>query len=179
MVSSNPNEKVFNVEKRFDIWIIGITMLFISLVLQASLGNAQQYAFQTWKSDANESVFYSHLFSLPFFYFLNYDLIPSIAKFNQSEPIHPMFPVPYLWIQMIFNAFTQILCVLGVHRVTAETNSLTATLIITIRKFVSLLISVTFFDNNFQMYHWIGTIMVFGGSIWYWKIDKDEKEKKE
>ena len=35
---------------------------------------------------------------------------------------------------------------------------------ITVRKFLSLLISIFYFGNAFTGLHWIGAVMVFGGS---------------
>jgi len=46
-------------------------------------------------------------------------------------------------------------------------SSLSTTLVISIRKFVSLLISVYYFSNPFTFYHWFGTICVFGGTFLY------------
>ena len=36
---------------------------------------------------------------------------------------------------------------------------------VTLRKFLSLLFSIYYFENPFSLYHWIGTSLVFGGTI--------------
>jgi UDP-xylose/UDP-N-acetylglucosamine transporter B4 len=179
IASSQSKEKVFNQEMVFSEWIIGIAMLFVALILQALLGNAQQYSFQTWKSDPQETVFYSHMLSIPFFAFYVNDLIPSWEKFNTSAPYSAFVPIPELWVINLINVATQIVCVVGVHRLTSQTSSLTNTLAITIRKFISLLISLVLFDNKFSTLHWIGTSLVFAGSIWFWRIEVAEKKKVE
>lgn len=48
---------------------------------------------------------------------------------------------------------------------TAECSSLTVNLVVTLRKFLSLLLSVVYFDNAFTVFHWSGTILVFGGTL--------------
>ncbi|KAJ8930840.1 hypothetical protein NQ314_016257 [Rhamnusium bicolor] len=48
-----------------------------------------------------------------------------------------------------------------------ECQSLTVTLVITLRKFFSLLFSIIYFQNPFTLAHWIGTIMVFAGTLMF------------
>lgn len=56
-------------------------------------------------------------------------------------------------------------CISGVFILTTECPSLVVTLIITLRKFVSLLFSILYFKNPFTSLHWIGTMLVFGGTL--------------
>ena len=44
-------------------------------------------------------------------------------------------------------------------------DSLSVTLVVTLRKFLSLLISIFFFQNTFTSTHWAGAVLVFGGTI--------------
>ncbi len=46
---------------------------------------------------------------------------------------------------------------------TTECPSLIVTLIVTLRKFFSLVFSIMYFRNPFTLYHWLGTACVFGG----------------
>ena len=57
------------------------------------------------------------------------------------------------------------ICIVGVYKMTAEFTSLTVTLVVTLRKFISLVISIVYFKNSFTMFHWIGTVFVFGGTL--------------
>lgn len=59
IASSNSSDKVFNLDVDYNQWLVGIGILVVALIMQALLGNAQQYGYQTWKSDANETIFYS------------------------------------------------------------------------------------------------------------------------
>ena len=46
-------------------------------------------------------------------------------------------------------------------------NALTSSLVLTLRKFISLVVSLVFFGHTFTPLHWLGTALVFGGSIAY------------
>ena len=50
---------------------------------------------------------------------------------------------------------------------TGLTSSLTGNLTITIRKFMSLIISVVYFKNMFGMVHWLGAGLVRLGTVLY------------
>ena len=49
----------------------------------------------------------------------------------------------------------------------AVSNALTSSLVLTLRKFISLVVSLVFFGHTFTPQHWLGTALVFGGSIAY------------
>ena len=46
-----------------------------------------------------------------------------------------------------------------------KTSRLVVTLVITLKKFLSLLISIYYFSNPFTTNHWIGTLFVFVGTF--------------
>lgn len=92
--------------------------------------------------------------------------------------------LPEQIIYLICNMITQYVCISSVYVLTAECSSLTVTLVVTLRKFVSLLFSIVYFKNSFTLYHWIGTILVFTGTIifteaypksWFTKETKKSK----
>lgn len=60
---------------------------------------------------------------------------------------------------------TQYVCIRSVYILTSECTSLTVTLVVTLRKFMSLMFSIFYFQNPFTVYHWIGTVLVFGGTL--------------
>jgi solute carrier family 35 (UDP-xylose/UDP-N-acetylglucosamine transporter), member B4 len=64
---------------------------------------------------------------------------------------------------------------------TTECSSLTVTLVVTLRKFVSLLFSIWYFNNPFTIWHWLGTVLVFGGTALFSDIPgllRQQKQKK-
>ncbi|KJE92616.1 hypothetical protein CAOG_03540 [Capsaspora owczarzaki ATCC 30864] len=74
-------------------------------------------------------------------------------------------PIPRLWVFLLLNVVTQYICVRGVFELTSVTNSLVVTLTVTLRKFASLLLSIVYFGNPFTSSHWIGSAMLFVGTL--------------
>ncbi|EEC01837.1 UDP-galactose transporter, putative, partial [Ixodes scapularis] len=61
-------------------------------------------------------------------------------------------------------------CIRSVYVLTTECSSLTVTLVITLRKFVSLLLSLYYFQNPFTAVHWFGTALVFTGTLVFTEV---------
>lgn len=80
--------------------------------------------------------------------------------------------VPVVWIYLLLNILTQYLCISSVYVLTTECASLTVTLVITLRKFLSLVFSIVYFQNPFTLVHWIGTALVFGGTLLFAEVPK-------
>lgn len=66
--------------------------------------------------------------------------------------------------------FLRYICISSVYFLTTECSSLTVTLVITLRKFASLLFSILYFSNPFTLYHWVGTLLVFAGTVIFTEI---------
>eukprot|EP00164_Ancoracysta_twista_P002358 GFYU01003118.1.p1 GENE.GFYU01003118.1~~GFYU01003118.1.p1 ORF type:complete len:494 (-),score=104.06 GFYU01003118.1:38-1519(-) len=155
-------------------WAIGIGMLTMALFMVSLLGIVQEYLYGQYGIHIEENMFYSHLMSLPLFGFMWRDIWRSVLEFNESPylelPLNlQMFfpPIPSLWFFLLLNMCTQYMCVSRVYRLTGITSSLTCTMVITIRKFVSLLFSVFYFSHPFTKEHWMGSASVFAGTLLY------------
>jgi len=72
-----------------------------------------------------------------------------------------------LWIVLFLNLVLQWVCIKGVFMLTSAAGTLTTTLVITLRKFISLVFSIMYFDNPFTSLHWTGTCLVFIGILVY------------
>lgn len=93
---------------------------------------------------------------------VSHDIFVFVAA---SEPISLGFvSIPKLWLYVLGNSVTQYVCIRGVFVLTTECPSLVVTLIVTLRKFVSLVFSIFYFQNPFTIQHWCATILVFGGT---------------
>ena len=118
-------------------------------------------------------MFYSHLFSLPAFIFVAPDVLHHF-RLLASLPPSPL-PLPFLAHSLRpsllsvlgLNLLFQLLCIRGVYMLTTNTNTLTCSLVLTLRKLLSLLLSVSYFGNRFSPYQWMGTAMVFAGVLVY------------
>lgn len=101
-----------------------------------------------------------------------------ITKFTDIETL------PFL---LVFNALTQTLCIASVHKMSTKTSSLVVNLVLTLRKILSLYLSVWIFGsfNNqtsreSSMIWMTSAAFVFGGTILYsvsHSRDKQEKDK--
>lgn len=143
-----------------------------------------------------ESMFYLHLLSMPMFLSVREDLSTQIAALQASPTMHVVIPaspsallqnassfaagkaprlatlaLPSAYVPLVLNTLTQLVCVAGVHRLTARVSSLTVTLVLVVRKAVSLLISILFGRGAAGMEHktmmWTGAACVFVGTILY------------
>ncbi|KAL4883606.1 UAA transporter family-domain-containing protein [Aspergillus karnatakaensis] len=75
--------------------------------------------------------------------------------------------VPVQVFYLMLNALTQYWCIRGVHLLSAKSSSLTVTIVLNIRKLVSLLLSIHLFGNTLSHGVLVGAILVFvGGAIY-------------
>ncbi|XP_070495143.1 UDP-xylose and UDP-N-acetylglucosamine transporter-like [Chironomus tepperi] len=154
-------------------WCIGIGMLTISLFVSARMGIFQEVLFKKNGKHPDEALFYAHLLPLPGFIPLLSNILDHASIASKSPP---MF-IPVLAIEMpsqvlyiIGNVLTQFLCIRSVYILTTECSSLTVTLVVTLRKFTSLIFSIFYFRNAFTSFHWLGTVFVFIGTVIFVEI---------
>lgn len=75
--------------------------------------------------------------------------------------------IPVLWLHAGLNVVTQWLCLTGVYSLISQADQLTVNVVLTVRKFVSLMTSIYLFGNTFTGYHWCGAVLVFVGASLY------------
>lgn len=146
---------------------VGIGLLLFALLLSARMGIYQETLYARHGKHPRESLFYVHALPLPGFLLLVPNIYSHAVLFNQSAPLpYPMLEsIPRSWIYLLLNVITQYVCIRSVYVLTTECSSLTVTLVITLRKFVSLLLSIYYFQNPFTITHWFGTALVFTGTL--------------
>jgi len=93
------------------------------------------------------------------------------------EFVHPVLKsildrrvfIPSFYLPLLLNLITQLICVSGVNRLTSRVSSLTVTLVLVVRKAVSLGISVLWLGkgNGGSVLLWIGAAFVLAGTIAY------------
>lgn len=152
--------------------LICVTMLtsFLSLYNEQTnriYGAAIRH--DSWK----ENLFYSHLYALPFFIpfykslMVEYrlvDRLPSKSKY---------------WVLLFVNNATQLLCVGGVNRLAVVISAVTLGVILLMRRFISLLLSMVIFHNQMSPLGLLGTLLVFiGAGIYSYTVDKSTATKK-
>ncbi|KAL2003304.1 hypothetical protein VTN02DRAFT_4317 [Thermoascus thermophilus] len=79
---------------------------------------------------------------------------------------------------LLLNALTQYLCIRGVHLLSATSSSLTVTIVLNIRKLVSLLLSIYLFGNVLTTGVLVGAAFVFiGGGLYGFEGARLRKRK--
>lgn len=139
-------------------WLFGITLMTISLIVSAILGLYQEHVYEKYGKHWRESLFYTHFFGIPFFILFTNKIMSQFALMTTIE---------HAWFWLLMNAGTQMLCIAGVHRLSSISTSLTVNFVLTMRKFVSLLLSILYFGKIFTIQHVFGTFMVFIGTLLY------------
>jgi UDP-xylose/UDP-N-acetylglucosamine transporter B4 len=149
-------------------WIIGTTIVFVTMVLLAVLGYVQGQAYEKYGKHPEEMVFYTHLLPLPMFMLFGNESIRVMKVWTVSDPVTFLsITIPIAWGLILINCITQYFCINGVHHVTANLGTLTCTFITTVRKFLSLILSIVYFQHEFTTQHWAGTALVALGSFLY------------
>ncbi|XP_029090070.1 UDP-xylose and UDP-N-acetylglucosamine transporter [Monodon monoceros] len=154
-------------------WFLGIGALTFALLMSARMGIFQETLYKQFGKHYKEALFYNHALPLPGFIFLASDIYDHAVLFNNSElyqvPVVGVI-VPIMWFYLLMNVITQYVCIRGVFILTTECASLTVTLVVTLRKFVSLIFSILYFQNPFTWWHWLGTLFVFTGTLMYTEV---------
>ncbi|XP_053496975.1 UDP-xylose and UDP-N-acetylglucosamine transporter [Ictalurus furcatus] len=154
-------------------WLIGISMLTFALIMSALMGIFQETLYKQYGKHSKEALFYNHCLPLPGFLLLSTDIYNHAVLFSQTTPVEiPVIheTVPVMWLHLAMNVITQYVCIRGVFILTTECTSLTVTLVVTLRKFLSLIISIIYFRNPFTEWHWVGTAVVFLGTLLYTEV---------
>uniref|UniRef100_W5LED8 Solute carrier family 35 member B4 n=1 Tax=Astyanax mexicanus TaxID=7994 RepID=W5LED8_ASTMX len=142
-------------------WLVGICMLTFALLMSARMGIFQETLYKQYGKHSKEALFYNHCLPLPGFLLLSTNIYNHAVFFSQSTPVEiPLIGqhVPVMWVYLLMNVITQ--CgVTFMHL-----------WILTLRKFLSLIISILYFQNPFTVWHWVGTAVVFLGTLLYTEV---------
>ena len=132
------------------------------------LSDVLQVIYGKYGKHPKEALFYTHALPLPGFLLLAPDILHHWGLLLSSQPVAiPLLNIqlPVMLLYLLGNVVTQYVCISSVFVLTTECASLTVTLVVTLRKFLSLLFSIMYFNNPFTPYHWLGTGLVFGGTL--------------
>lgn len=133
-----------------------------------------------------EMMFYQHLLALPIFAISAASMSEHARLWSTSQPaapalaqlfglgpattaaaLGPLASVPVMWVYVAANVLCQYVCVRGVFVLNQAAGALTLQLALTVRKFLSLFLSIWFFGNTFTRYHWTGASLAFAAILVY------------
>ncbi|KPI35571.1 UDP-N-acetylglucosamine transporter yea4 [Cyphellophora attinorum] len=162
----------------------GFLLLAGALVLSAFMGLYSDELYGKYGRGAqitSEGLFYSHALSLPFFAAQTSTISSSFMDLSQnSVPLSATFAsgtfpklptvlasIPTAIPMLMLNAVTQYICIKGVNQLSAKSSSLTVSIVLNIRKLVSLLLSIWLFGNQLPAGVVAGAVLVFlGGGLY-------------
>lgn len=149
-------------------FLYGITILFIACIISAFMGLHGEQIYKTYGNQWQESLFYNHFLGLPLFLFVSPTIYEEIKIVSKSEPLNfGVFSLPKQVFNLLMNVSTQYLCSKGVNMLAGNTSALTVTVVLLVRKFISLILSVIWYGNKMTSLGIIGSIAVFGGAAYY------------
>jgi UDP-xylose/UDP-N-acetylglucosamine transporter B4 len=104
----------------------------------------------------------------------NHTIIASQSQLAKLPMVNVSTPIQYIYL--VVNFLSHYLCISSVYVLTTECTSLTVTLVITLRKFASIIYSILYFEHPFTFYHWTGTGLIIVGTIIFTEIITKLKE---
>lgn len=155
------------------VWFCGIGMLVIVQFLQGLLGHCQAifykcYADRGPKNElAEEFLFTSHAVSFLPLLFLWRDIAAAAEFALYSPPLSPLLPLPSGVVWLILNNIFQLACIKGVFRLAAHYSPLTVNITLSVRKFLSVVVSIIWFGNPWTHLHSVAVVAIFGGVFAY------------
>lgn len=157
----------------------GLAILFVAQVLSAIMGLYTEETYKEYGPHWKENLFYSHLLALPLFI----PFLPSMRRqFLQLAASTPLglptterlstlppdvrkgldsIQVPSQLAYLVMNVLTQYACIRGVNLLASAASALTVTIVLNVRKLVSLLLSIWLFGNRLAPGTLVGAFIVF------------------
>jgi UDP-xylose/UDP-N-acetylglucosamine transporter B4 len=142
---------------------------------------------QYGQSTASEFLFYSHLLSLPLFIPFLPSILTSFRTLAASPPVQlslgtASLAVPKHLLALALNALTQYACISGVNLLSASSSALTVTVVLNVRKLISLVLSVWLFGGGRKGLDGgvvLGAVWVFGGGgVYGWALGRAQGGEK-
>ncbi|CDR46062.1 CYFA0S21e01904g1_1 [Cyberlindnera fabianii] len=151
------------------LFLTGIIILLIAAILMAFMGLYNEETYRRYGKHWKENVFYSHLFGLPMFIFIAPKVHSEFMALwrNPEHFSFGEFELPKPICYLILNVLTQYFCVRGANMLAGSTTALTLNVVLLMRKFTSLLLSMYLFNNRLSFTGSCGATLVFAGCALY------------
>ncbi|PFH54969.1 hypothetical protein XA68_11299 [Ophiocordyceps unilateralis] len=153
---------------------VGLGVLFVAQLLSAALGLHTETIYQQHGPQWRENLFYSHLLSLPLFFPFMPSMSRVLSLMATTETLELKMPpfaagvgMPVQLAYLTTNVMTQYACIRGVNLLAANASALTVTVVLSVRKLVSLIISIWLFGNKLPNGTLVGAVIVFSSGLLY------------
>lgn len=157
----------------------GLGILFLAQVLSAIMGLYTEETYKEYGPHWRENLFYSHLLALPLFTPFLPSMRRQFLKLAASPPLGmPTYDsisnipqgvrvgldsvyIPSQLAFLVMNVLTQYTCIRGVNLLASAASALTVTIVLNVRKLISLLLSIWLFGNELSPGTMFGAVIVF------------------
>ncbi|KAK9477324.1 UAA transporter [Lipomyces japonicus] len=152
---------------------IGIVILFIAQTLSAIMSQITELTYKRYGNHWRENLFFMHFLTLPMFWPMRESIVTELRTLAASRPVKispswlPGLAVPRQVIYLLINGLTQYVCVRGVNKLAGSATAVTVTIVLNVRKCISLLLSIYIFSNRLSIGTLAGAGLVFAGAAWY------------
>ncbi|KAH8820537.1 UAA transporter family-domain-containing protein [Xylogone sp. PMI_703] len=183
--SDAQSKKTDSIDESLTSFNTGLAILFIAQVLSAVMGLYTEETYKRYGGQWKENLFYSHFLALPLFIPFIPSMKEQFARLASSPPlglpsydaINKLPPnlheeidriqIPSQLVYLAINILTQYACIRGVNLLAAVSSALTVTIVLNVRKLVSLLLSIWLFGNRLSAGTLLGACIVFGAGAMY------------
>lgn len=164
----------------------GLIILFVAQMLSAIMGLYTEATYQKYGPHWRENLFYSHILSLPLFLPFTPSMARTLGRLSKSVALEmpgslgavsAAATMPSQLVYLALNVLTQYACIRGVNLLAAVSSALTVTIVLNIRKLVSLLLSIWLFGNQLATGTLVGAVVVFGAGALYSLDSKPKADK--
>lgn len=102
---------------------------------------------------------------------------PDLLRDNAATGGGTTLELPLPLLHLAMNAVTQVVCISGVNRLSAQTTAVTVTVVLNLRKLVSFLLSCVIFGNPIGGLMGVGATIVFAsGALYGWDSSRGGKK---
>jgi solute carrier family 35 (UDP-xylose/UDP-N-acetylglucosamine transporter), member B4 len=152
--------------------IIGISILMVITVMNSLCSLYKEQVYQRKdqtdptliRFDWKEIVYYNHMFGLIFYIPMCTQIYKEFCTFKDIVDVvqdgHVMGMLFYNWV-------TQLVCIVGVNVLLFKVTALTLTIILLVKRFLSLLLSIVMFKAPVGTKGYMGIAFVFAGAVTY------------
>jgi UDP-xylose/UDP-N-acetylglucosamine transporter B4 len=166
------------------VWAVGIAMLAFVQLLQGVLGHVQSGFYKRYADLAprgelcDEYLFTSQIVALVPLMLMREDLGAAISSAINSESAL-LVPAPSRVVWLLLNCIANAVCLKGVFRTSSIVSPLALTIILSVRKFLSIIVSIVWFKNPWTALHSVAVVLIFGGAFAYSQAPEGVRDKAE
>lgn len=152
--------------------MIGISILLLTTIIGSVTSLCKEQWYQSGsggrRPEWKEVLYYNYFYGLIIYVLLLPQVASEFGKLRAAIAGAPdTSQIGYTAATFLMNWITQLCCILGVNALVFRISALSLTIVLLVRRFLSLMLSIYFFDNPVSFVGYVGAACVFAGAITY------------